>query len=138
MEAANRGAFDAGCKSIGLNISLPNEQHPNSFITPGLCFKFNYFAMRKFHFVMRSEAAVFFPGGFGTLDELFELLTLRQTGMKKDIPIILFGRDYWNKVINFKYLCDMGLIEKNHLSIFKYADSAKEAWDLIKKFNDKK
>ena len=138
MEAANRGAFDAGCKSIGLNISLPNEQHPNSFITPGLCFKFNYFAMRKFHFVMRSEAAVFFPGGFGTLDELFELLTLRQTGMKKNIPIILFGRDYWNKVINFEYLCEMGLIEENHLSIFKYADSAQEAWDLIKYFNDNK
>ncbi len=136
MEAANRGAFDAGCKSIGLNISLPNEQHPNSFITPGLCFKFNYFAMRKFHFVMRSEAAVFFPGGFGTLDELFELLTLRQTGMKKNIPIILFGRDYWNKVINFEYLCDMGLIEEKHLSIFKYADSAEEAWALIKKFNN--
>ncbi len=136
MEAANRGAFDAGCKSIGLNISLPNEQHPNSFITPGLCFKFNYFAMRKFHFVMRSEAAVFFPGGFGTLDELFELLTLRQTGMKKNIPIILFGRDYWNKVINFEYLCDMGLIEEKHLSIFKYADSATEAWDLIKMFNN--
>ncbi len=136
MEAANRGAFDAGCKSIGLNISLPNEQHPNSFITPGLCFKFNYFAMRKFHFVMRSEAAVFFPGGFGTLDELFELLTLRQTGMKKNIPIILFGREYWNRVINFEYLCDMGLIEDNHLSIFKYADSAEESWELIKKFKD--
>ncbi len=86
---------------------------------------------------MRSEAAVFFPGGFGTLDELFELLTLRQTGMKKDIPIILFGRDYWNRVINFKYLCEMGLVEENHLSIFKYADSAKEAWDLIKDFNKK-
>ena len=136
MEAANRGAFDAGCKSIGLNISLPNEQHPNSFITPGLCFKFNYFAMRKFHFVMRSEAAVFFPGGFGTLDELFELLTLRQTGMKKNIPIILFGKDYWNKVINFEYLCDMGLIEEKHLSIFKYADSAEETWALIKKFKN--
>ena len=85
---------------------------------------------------MRSEAAGFFPGGFGTLDELFELLTLRQTGMKKNIPIILFGRDYWNKVINFEYLCDMGLIEEKHLSIFKYADSAEEAWALIKKFNN--
>ena len=132
MEAANRGAFDAGCKSIGLNISLPNEQHPNPFITPGLCFKFNYFAMRKFHFVMRSAAAVFFPGGFGTLDELFELLTLRQTGMKKNIPIILFGRSYWEKVINFQFLSDMGLIGANDLSIFQYADSAKEAWNLIK------
>ena len=132
MEAANRGAFDAGCKSIGLNVSLPNEQHPNSFITPGLCFKFNYFAMRKFHFVMRSAAAVFFPGGFGTLDELFELLTLRQTVMKKNIPIILFGRSYWEKVINFQFLSDMGLIGENDLSIFQYADTAKEAWEIIK------
>tara|TARA_B100001029_G_C15019863_1_gene429812 strand:- start:424 stop:1308 length:885 start_codon:yes stop_codon:yes gene_type:complete len=136
MEAANRGAFDAGCKSIGLNISLPNEQHPNSFITPGLCFKFNYFAMRKFHFVMRSAAAVFFPGGFGTLDELFELLTLRQTGMKKNIPIILFGRSYWEKVINFKFLSDMGLIGEDDLSIFQYADTANEAWNLIKNFKN--
>ena len=134
----NRGAFDAGCKSIGLNISLPSEQHPNSFITPGLCFKFNYFAMRKFHFVMRSEAAVFFPGGFGTLDELFELLTLRQTGMKKNIPIILFGREYWEKVINFKYLSDLGLIEEENLSIFKYADSALEAWNFIKEITLRK
>ncbi len=138
MEAANRGAFDANCKSIGLNISLPSEQHPNSFITPGLCFKFNYFAMRKFHFVMRSEAAVFFPGGFGTLDELFELLTLRQTGMKKNIPIILFGREYWEKVINFQYLSDLGLIEEENLSIFKYANSASEAWKLIKEITHKK
>ena len=135
MEAANRGAFDAGCKSIGLNISLPNEQHPNSFITPRLCFKFNYFAMRKFHFVMRSTAAVFFPGGFGTLDELFELLTLRR--MKKNIPIILFGRSYWEKVINFQFLSDMGLIGENDLSIFQYADTANEAWKIIKQ-NSKK
>ena len=132
MEAANRGAFDADCKSIGLNISLPNEQHPNSYITPGLCFKFNYFALRKFHFVMRSVAAVFFPGGFGTFDELFELLTLRQTGMKKQIPIILFGRDYWSKVINFKFLSDYGLISDEHMNLFQYADSASEAWDIIK------
>ncbi|WP_269613026.1 LOG family protein [Prochlorococcus marinus] len=132
MEAANRGAFDADCKSIGLNISLPNEQHPNSYITPGLCFKFNYFALRKFHFVMRSVAAVFFPGGFGTFDELFELLTLRQTGMKNQIPIILFGRDYWSKVINFQFLSDHGLISDEHMNIFQYADSASEAWDIIK------
>ena len=132
MEAANRGAFDVDCKSIGLNISLPNEQHPNAYITPGLCFKFNYFALRKFHFVMRSVAAVFFPGGFGTLDELFELLTLRQTGMKNQIPIILFGRDYWSKVINFQFLCDHGLISDEHMSLFQYADSASEAWDIIK------
>ena len=132
MEAANRGAFDADCKSIGLNISLPNEQHPNAYISPGLCFKFNYFALRKFHFVMRSVAAVFFPGGFGTFDELFELLTLRQTGMKTEIPIILFGRDYWSKVINFQFLSDHGLISDEHMNLFQYADSASEAWDIIK------
>ena len=119
MEAANRGAFDADCKSIGLNISIPNEQHPNPFITPGLCFKFNYFALRKIHFVMRSIAAVFFPGGFGTLDELFELLTLRQTGMKNDIPIILFGREYWSKIIDFQLLADSGLIADDHLRLFQ-------------------
>ena len=132
MEAANRGAFEANCKSIGLNISLPNEQIPNAFITPGLCFKFNYFALRKIHFVMRSIAAVFFPGGFGTLDELFELLTLRQTGMKTKIPIILFGREYWDKIINFEYLADHGLIADEDLNLFKYAYSASEAWEIIK------
>jgi len=132
MEAANRGAFEANCKSIGLNISLPNEQIPNAFITPGLCFKFNYFALRKIHFVMRSIGAVFFPGGFGTLDELFELLTLRQTGMKNKIPIILFGREYWDKIINFEYLADLGLIEDEHLNLFEYADNASETWKIIK------
>ncbi len=132
MEAANRGAFEANCKSIGLNISLPNEQIPNAFITPGLCFKFNYFALRKIHFVMRSAAAIFFPGGFGTLDELFELLTLRQTGMKNKIPIILFGKEYWKKLINFEYLADIGLISDKHLSLFKYADTPSEAWEIIK------
>jgi len=135
MEAANRGAFEANCKSIGLNISLPNEQIPNAFITPGLCFKFNYFALRKIHFVMRSIGAVFFPGGFGTLDELFELLTLRQTGMKNKIPIILFGREYWNKIINFGYLADLGLIADEHLNLFAYADTASDAWEIIKSSN---
>ena len=135
MEAANRGAFEANCKSIGLNISLPNEQIPNAFITPGLCFKFNYFALRKIHFVMRSIGAVFFPGGFGTLDELFELLTLRQTGMKNKIPIILFGREYWDKIINFEYLADLGLISDEHLNLFEYADTASEAWEIINSFN---
>ena len=135
MEAANRGAFEANCKSIGLNISLPNEQIPNAFITPGLCFKFNYFALRKIHFVMRSIGAVFFPGGFGTLDELFELLTLRQTGMKNKIPIILFGREYWDKIINFEYLADLGLISHEHLNLFEYADTASEAWEIINSSN---
>ena len=131
MEAANRGSFDADCKSIGLNINLPNEQQPNSYITPGLCFKFNYFALRKFHFVMRSVGAVFFPGGFGTFDELFELLTLRQTGMKNRIPIILFGKDYWSKVIDFQFLSDYGLISDDHLSLFQYADTPSEAWEIV-------
>jgi hypothetical protein len=135
MEAANRGASEANCKSIGLNISLPNEQIPNAFITPGLFFKFNYFALRKIHFVMRSIGAVFFPGGFGTLDELFELLTLRQTGMKNKIPIILFGREYWDKIINFEYLADLGLISDEHLNLFEYADTASEAWEIIKSSN---
>ena len=135
MEAANRGAFEANCKSIGLNISIPNEQIPNAFITPGLCFKFNYFALRKIHFVMRSIGAVFFPGGFGTLDELFELLTLRQTGMKNKIPIILFGREYWDKIINFEYLADLGLISDEHLNLFEYADTASEAWEIIQSSN---
>ena len=135
MEAANRGAFEANCKSIGLNISLPNEQIPNAFITPGLCFKFNYFALRKIHFVMRSIGAVFFPGGFGTLDELFELLTLRQTGMKNKIPIILFGREYWDKIINFEYLADLGLISDEHLNLFEYVDTASEAWEIINSSN---
>ena len=135
MEAANRGAFEANCKSIGLNISLPNEQSPNPFITPGLCFKFNYFALRKIHFVMRSVGAVFFPGGFGTLDELFELLTLRQTGMKNEIPIILFGKEYWNKIINLEYLADLGLISDEDLNLFEYADTASEAWEIIKSSN---
>ena len=124
MEAANKREFDADCKSIWLYISLPNEQHPNSFIKPGLCFKFNYFAMRKFHFFMRSTSAVFFSGGFGTLDELFELLTLRKTSMKKSIPLILFCMSYWKKGIIFPFLSDIGLIGNNDLSIFQYADTA--------------
>ena len=132
MEASNRGAFEVNCKSIGLNISLPNEQIPNAYITPGLCFKFDYFALRKVHFVMRSIGAVFFPGGFGTLDELFELLTLRQTGMKNKIPIILFGREYWNKIIYFEYLADLGLISDEHLNLFEHADTASEACEIIK------
>ena len=132
MEAANRGAFDAGCKSIGFNITLPHEQNPNPFITPELCFRFNYFALRKFHFVMRATGAVFFPGGFGTLDELFEVLTLRQTGIKGNIPIVLYGRDYWQNIINFEALADSGLIEDEHLKLIDYADSPSEAWEVIR------
>jgi uncharacterized protein (TIGR00730 family) len=131
MEAANRGAFEAGCRSIGLNISLPFEQYPNSYITPGLCFQFNYFSIRKFHFVMRSVGAVLFPGGYGTLDELFELLTLRQVGTKSPMPIVLFGREFWQRLINFDFLVESGLISQADLELFHFADSAEEAWSYI-------
>ena len=132
MEAANRGAFDAGCRSIGLNIELPHEQNPNPYITPDLCFKFNYFALRKFHFVMRAVGAVLFPGGYGTLDELFELLTLRQVGTQHAMPIILFGKDYWSRLVDFKFMADSGLIDDDDLQLIQFADTATEAWDLIR------
>ncbi len=132
MEAANRGAFDAGCRSIGLNIELPHEQHPNPYITPNLCFNFNYFALRKFHFVMRAVGAVLFPGGYGTLDELFELLTLRQVGTQHAMPIILFGKDYWSRLIDFEFMADSGLIDDNDLNLIQFTDTASEAWDLIR------
>ena len=131
MEAANRGAFEAGCRSIGLNISLPFEQYPNSYITPELCFQFNYFSIRKFHFVMRSVGAVLFPGGYGTLDELFELLTLRQVGTKSPMPIVLFGREFWERLIDFDFLAESGLISQDDLKLFHFADSAEEAWSYI-------
>lgn len=136
MEAANRGAFDAGGRSIGLSIKLPGEPEPNPFITPELCFQFNYFALRKFHFVMRSAAAVLFPGGFGTLDELFEVLTLRQTAIKSPMPVILFGREFWSRLIDFDYLADCGLIRDEHLELFQFADTAEEAWRLIQEFDN--
>ncbi|MBC89097.1 MAG: cytochrome D ubiquinol oxidase subunit II [Planctomycetaceae bacterium] len=135
MEAANRGAFDVGCKSIGLNIKLPGEQQPNPFITPELCFQFKYFALRKFHFILRSVGAVLFPGGFGTLDEMFEALTLRQTHRMQPIPIILFGHDYWSKVIDFDFLADSGVISHEHLDLFEYADTPESAWKKILQFN---
>jgi hypothetical protein len=136
MEAANRGAFDVGCKSIGLNIKLPSEQQPNPFITPELCFQFKYFALRKFHFILRAAAVVLFPGGFGTLDEMFETLTLRQTHRMQPVPIILFGRDYWSKVINFQFLADSGVISDDHLKLFTYAETPEEAWEQIVLFRD--
>jgi uncharacterized protein (TIGR00730 family) len=135
MEAANRGAFDVGCKSIGLNIKLPSEQQPNPFITPELCFQFKYFALRKFHFILRAAAVVLFPGGFGTLDEMFETLTLRQTHRMQPVPIILFGRDYWSKVINFQFLADSGVIADEHLKLFTYAETPEEAWQQILDFH---
>lgn len=137
MEAANRGAFDAGAKSIGLNITLPAEQVPNSYITPELCFQFHYFAMRKLHFLMRAKALVIFPGGFGTLDELFDALTLRQTQRMQQIPVILFGRAYWDRVIDFQFLADEGVIADEHLALIDYAETPQQAWDIILRFHQR-
>jgi uncharacterized protein (TIGR00730 family) len=135
MEAANRGAFDVRAKSIGLNITLPHEQVPNPYITPELCFQFHYFALRKMHFLMRAKALVIFPGGFGTLDELFDALTLRQTRRMQEIPIVLYGRKYWEQVIDFQFLADEGTIADEHLELIHYAESPQEAWEIIVKFH---
>ena len=137
MEAANRGAFDVGCQSIGLNIKLPAEQQPNPFITPELCFQFKYFALRKFHFILRAAAVVLFPGGFGTLDEMFETLTLRQTHRMQPVPIILFGREYWSKVINFQQMADEGVISDEHLNLFTWAETPADAWQQIVAFHER-
>ncbi len=134
MEAGNRGAHDVGGKSIGLNIVLPHEQAPNPFITPELCFQFHYFALRKMHFVMRSIALVCFPGGFGTLDELFETMTLMQTGKSRARPILLFGREFWEKLINFQHLVDTGMISPGDLRLFRYVESAEDAWQHLADF----
>jgi hypothetical protein len=135
MEAANRGAADANAKSIGLNITLPHEQHPNPYITPTLNFQFRYFAIRKMHFLLRAKALVSFPGGFGTLDELFETLTLLQTGKTESVIIVLVGRDFWEHLINWQFLIECGLISQNDLQLFHYAETAQEAWDLISRHN---
>ena len=134
MEAANRGAYDTGAKSIGLNITLPMEQAPNPYITPELCFQFHYFAIRKMHFMLRAKALVAFPGGFGTLDELFEALTLVQTKKIEPLPIVLFGEKYWRTLIDFEFLVEQGTISERDLGLFTYADTAKDAWNYIKKF----
>lgn len=131
MEAANRGAHEAGAPSIGLNITLPAEQRPNPYITPELCFRFHYFAMRKMHFAMRANALVVFPGGFGTFDELFEILTLRQTNKGPKIPIVLFDKGYWSKVVGFEALAGEGLISQADLELFEFAESAEECWSLL-------
>ncbi len=128
MEAANRGATDAGAPSIGLNISLPAEQQPNAYSTPDLTFQFHYFAMRKMHFVMRANALVAFPGGFGTLDELFEVLTLEQTRKAPSVPIVLFDEAYWRRIINFDALVDEGVIDQADLALFSFVNTAEEAW----------
>lgn len=131
MEAANRGASEAGGKSIGLNIVLPQEQQPNVYITPALCFRFHYFAMRKLHFLLRAKALIVFPGGYGTLDELFETLTLVQTKKTKPMPILLFGRDYWQRLINFDLLLEEGMVAEKDLKCFQYVDDVQQAWQII-------
>jgi uncharacterized protein (TIGR00730 family) len=132
MEAGNRGAHECGGRSIGLNIVLPHEQEPNPYITPELCFQFHYFGLRKMHFLMRSIALVAFPGGFGTLDELFEVLTLVQTGKSRRRPVLLFGRDFWSRLINWELLTETGMISPGDVDLFRYVETAEEAWDLLR------
>src|SRR5258707_13706374 len=131
MEAANRGAFEAGAKSVGLNINLPHEQYPNPYITPDLCFRFHYFALRKMHLLQRAKALVAFPGGFGTMDELFEVLTLVQTRKIKPLPIVLVGEDYWRRAFDVAFLADEGVIDAEDRELFWFAETAKEIWDGI-------
>ena len=132
MEAANRGAHDAGAPSVGLNIVLPFEQVPNPYVTPGLSFQFHYFALRKMHFLLRAKAVAVFPGGFGTLDEFFELLTLVQTGKVAPLPILLYGRAFWNRVIDFEALADEGTIARADLELFHFVETADEGWAIVK------
>jgi uncharacterized protein (TIGR00730 family) len=134
MEAANRGAHEMGAPSVGLNIALPHEQEPNPYITPSLSFKFHYFALRKMHFMMRAKALVAFPGGFGTLDELFEVITLVQTRKAKPVPILLFGTDYWKRLINTDVLVEEGVISAPDLKLLSYVDEPQAAWDVIRSF----
>jgi len=131
MEAANRGAYEVGAPTIGLNIEIPSEQTPNKYITPGLCFHFHYFAIRKMHFAMRANALIAFPGGFGTLDELFEILTLKQTRRTDGLPVNLFCRDYWKRIIDFDALVEIGTVAKEDLELFQFVDSAEEAWQVM-------
>ena len=134
MEAANRGAHDVGVPSVGLNIGLPHEQQTNAYVTPYLAFKFHYFALRKMHFMMRAKALVAFPGGFGTLDELFEVLTLVQTGKAKPAPIVLFGSAFWKSLVNFEALVEQGTVSADDLKLFHYTDDPAEAWEIIRAF----
>jgi uncharacterized protein (TIGR00730 family) len=134
MEAANRGAVDVGAETIGLNIVLPHEQAPNQYVTPDLAFQFHYFALRKMHFLLRAKAVAVFPGGFGTLDEFMELLTLIQTGKMKPIPILLFGREFWNRVLDFEALAEEGVVNPEDLNLFEWVETAEEAWAKIVAF----
>jgi uncharacterized protein (TIGR00730 family) len=137
MEAANRGANDVGAKTVGLNISLPHEQYPNPYVTPELCFQFHYFALRKMHFLMRAKALVAFPGGFGTLDELFETLTLIQTRKIKPLPVVLVGEEYWRKVVDIDFLVEEGVIEAEDRELFWFAESAPMIWDGLLRWYEK-
>ena len=132
MEAANRGAHEVGAKSIGLNIEIPHEQVPNPYITPELCISFHYFALRKMHFLLRAKALVVFPGGFGTLDELFDALTLIQTAKMEPMPVVLVGREYWSSVLNLEYMVEQGTISAEDLDIMSTVDTAEEAWQTIR------
>jgi hypothetical protein len=134
MEAANRGAADVGAESVGLNIVLPHEQAPNPYVTPSLSMQFHYFALRKMHFLLHARALAAFPGGFGTFDELFELLTLIQTGKIEPMPVLLFGREFWERVINFDALVAEGVVSERDLGIFTYVETAEEAWDKVRQF----
>jgi uncharacterized protein (TIGR00730 family) len=136
MEAGNRGAWDAGAKTMGMNITLPHEQAPNPYITPNLCFQFHYFAVRKMHLLLRAKAAVFFPGGYGTLDELFETLTLIQTLKMNPIPIVLVGEEFWSRLVDWDYLSLEGTISAEDLDLFRICDTAEEAWAHICAFHD--
>lgn len=136
MEAANRGATEVGAESIGLNIVLPHEQVPNPYVTPRMSFQFHYFALRKMHFLLRARAVAVFPGGFGTLDELFELLTLIQTGKMKPIPVLIYGREYWQRIINFDAMAEEGVINSNDTELFEWCETAQEGWTKIAKFYD--
>jgi uncharacterized protein (TIGR00730 family) len=131
MEAANRGAFDVGAKSVGLNIELPDEQYPNPYVTPDLCFRFHYFALRKLHFLLRAKALVAFPGGYGTLDELFEVLTLIQTRKVKPFPVVLVGRNFWRRAVDLDYLVEEGVIDPEDRELLWFAETAQEIWDGI-------
>jgi uncharacterized protein (TIGR00730 family) len=134
MEAANRGAVEVGAETIGLNIVLPHEQLPNRYVTPDLSFQFHYFALRKMHFLLRARAVAVFPGGFGTFDEFFELLTLIQTGKVRPLPVLLFGREFWSRVVDFEALVDEGVIAPHDLDIFHWCESAQEAWAFVQRF----
>lgn len=134
MEAANRGATDVGAESVGLNIVLPHEQAPNAYVTPSLSMQFHYFALRKMHFLLRARAVAVFPGGFGTFDEAFELLTLMQTGKVERIPVLFYGRDFWERVVSFEALCEEGVIGPKDLDLITWVESAEEGWEIVQRF----